>query len=38
MIDVGEDGKADLNSKSQGDTAGTGWVRATKEEIRAYII
>ena len=38
MIDVGEDGKADLNSKSQGDTAGTGWVRATKEEIRAHII
>jgi hypothetical protein len=38
MIDVGEGGKADLNSKSQGDTAGTGWVRATKEEIRAHII
>jgi hypothetical protein len=38
MIDVGKDGKADLNHKSQGDTAGTGWVKATKEQIKMHVI
>jgi hypothetical protein len=38
MIDVGKDGKADLNRKSQGDTAGTGWVKATKEQIKMHVI
>ena len=38
MIDVGKDGKADLNRKSQGDTAGTGWVNATKQQIKMHVI
>jgi len=43
QFEVSEDGSkvkpvSDLNAKSQGDRAGTGWVQATRAEIKAHLI